>query len=246
MGKMVKIVLRLFAALFAILLIAVLTHPLWVGSVASCVAESTMTEMTKSDFSIDDLDVNLFTGKVRVRGLALKSPEDAKKDSAVKIWSIDVSFEPMSMASDVRHINEITIEDFHIYGDVKFSNLRAIVDNIEEYLAAHPKDPDEKESKLIIDRIVIKGLKFTYGVMPISIPFDIVITDIGKESEGASEEDVVDIIVDKVCQAAEKTNKMLGKALRLAIEGGSIVAEGVEAVKDVGGKTVDGIKGLFK
>ncbi|MBR2920037.1 MAG: hypothetical protein IKC27_01625, partial [Kiritimatiellae bacterium] len=127
------------------------------------------------------------------------------------------------------------------------------VDNIEEYLAAQPKDPDEKESKLIIDKVVIKGLKFTYGVMPIPIPFDIVITDIGKESEGASEEDVVDIIVDKVCKAAEETNKMLGKALRLAIEGGSMVADGVDAVKDAGGKAVDGmkkaadgIKGIFK
>jgi hypothetical protein len=152
----------------------------------------------------------------------------------------------MSMVSDVQRINEIIIDDLHIYGDVTFSNLRTIADNIEEYLAAHPKDPDEKESKLIIDKVVIKGLKFTYGVVSIPIPIDIVITDIGKESEGASEEDVVDIIVDKVCQAAEGTNKMLGKALRLAIEGGSMVAEGVDAVKDVGGKAVDGIKGMFK
>ncbi len=246
MGKMVKIVLRLFAALFAILLIAVLTHPLWVGSVASCVAESAVTVMAKSDFTIDGLDVNLFTGKVRVQGVALKCPDNAKKNDAVKIRSIDVSFETMSMVSDVQHINEIIIDDLHIYGDVTFSNLRTIAENIEAYLAAHPKDPNEKESKLIIDRVVIKNLKFTYGVMPISIPFDIVITDIGKDSEGASGEDVVDIIVDKVCQAAEGTNKMLGKALRLAIEGGSMVAEGVDAVKDVGGKAVDGIKGMFK
>lgn len=246
MKKILKITVWFAVSIFAFLLVLILTHPLWVGSVASCVAEPIVTEMVKSDFTIDDLDVNLFTGKVRVQGVALKSPDDAKKNDAVKIRSIDVSFETMSMVSDVRHINEIIIDDLHIYGDVTFSNLRTIVDNIEEYLAAHPKDPDEKESKLIIDRVVIKGLKFTYGVMPIPIPVDIVITDIGKESEGASEEDVVDIIVDKVCKAAEEANKMLGKALRLAIEGGSMVAEGVDAVKDVGGKAVDGIKGMFK
>lgn len=253
MKKILKITVWFAVSIFAFLLVLILTHPLWVGSVASCVAEPIVTEMAKSDFTIDDLDVNLFTGKVRVQGVALKGPDDAKKNDAVKIRSIDVSFETMSMVSDVRHVNEIVIDDLHIYGDVTFSNLRTIVDNIEEYLAAHPKDPDEKESKLIIDKVVIKGLKFTYGVMPISIPVDIVITDIGKESEGASEEDVVDIIVDKVCQAAEGTNKMLGKALRLAIEGGSMVAEGIESVKDAGGKAVDGmkkaadgIKGIFK
>lgn len=246
MKKILKITAWFAGSIFAFLLVLILTHPLWVGSVASCVAESAVTVMAKSDFTIDGLDVNLFTGKVRVRGVALKSPDDAKKNDAVKIRSIDVSFETMSMVSDVQHINEIIIDDLHIYGDVTFSNLRTIADNIEAYLAAHPKDPDEKESKLIIDRVVIKNLKFTYGVMPISIPFDIVITDIGKDSEGASGEDVVDIIVGKVCQAAEGTNKMLGKALRLAIEGGSMVAEGVDAVKDVGGKAVDGIKGMFK
>lgn len=246
MKKILKIIAWFAGSIFVFLLVLILTHPLWVGSVASCVAESAVTVMAKSDFTIDGLDVNLFTGKVRVQGVALKSPDDAKKNDAVKIRSIDVSFETMSMVSDVQHINEIIIDDLHIYGDVTFSNLRTIADNIEEYLAAHPKDPNEKESKLIIDRVVIKNLKFTYGVMPISIPFDIVITDIGKESEGASGEDVVDIIVGKVCQAAEGTNKMLGKALRLAIEGGSMVAEGVDAVKDVGGKAVDGIKGMFK
>lgn len=246
MKKILKIIAWFAGSIFAFLLVLILTHPLWVGSVASRVAESAVTVMAKSDFTIDGLDVNLFTGKVRVQGVALKSPDDAKKNDAVKIRSIDVSFETMSMVSDVQHINEIIIDDLHIYGDVTFSNLRTIADNIEAYLAAHPKDPDEKESKLIIDRVVIKNLKFTYGVMPISIPFDIVITDIGKDSEGASGEDVVDIIVGKVCQAAEGTNKMLGKALRLAIEGGSMVAEGVDAVKDVGGKAVDGIKGMFK
>lgn len=246
MKKILKITAWFAGSIFAFLLVLILTHPLWVGSVASCVAESAVTVMAKSDFTIDGLDVNLFTGKVRVQGVALKSPDDAKKNDAVKIRSIDVSFETTSMVSDVQHINEIIIDDLHIYGDVTFSNLRTIADNIEAYLAAHPKDPDEKESKLIIDRVVIKNLKFTYGVMPISIPFDIVITDIGKDSEGASGEDVVDIIVGKVCQAAEGTNKMLGKALRLAIEGGSMVAEGVDAVKDVGGKAVDGIKGMFK
>jgi hypothetical protein len=246
MKKILKITAWFVGSIFVFLLVLILTHPLWVGSVASCVAESAVTVMAKSDFTIDGLDVNLFTGKVRVQGVALKSPDDAKKNDAVKIRSIDVSFETMSMVSDVQHINEIIIDDLHIYGDVTFSNLRTIADNIEAYLAAHPKDPNEKESKLIIDRVVIKNLKFTYGVMPISIPFDIVITDIGKDSEGASGEDVVDIIVGKVCQAAEGTNKMLGKALRLAIEGGSMVAEGVDAVKDVGGKAVDGIKGMFK
>ncbi|MBO7309644.1 MAG: hypothetical protein J6V38_08450 [Kiritimatiellae bacterium] len=246
MKKILKITAWFVGSIFSFLLVLILTHPLWVGSVASCVAESAVTVMAKSDFTIDGLDVNLFTGKVRVQGVALKCPDNAKKNDAVKIQSIDVSFETMSMVSDVQHINEIIIDDLHIYGDVTFSNLRTIADNIEAYLAAHPKDPNEKESKLIIDRVVIKNLKFTYGVMPISIPFDIVITDIGKDSEGASGEDVVDIIVDKVCQAAEGTNKMLGKALRLAIEGGSMVAEGVDAVKDVGGKAVDGIKGMFK
>jgi hypothetical protein len=251
--KTLKITACIIGSILAVLFIAVVTHPLWVGPVASSVAESCVTEMAKSDFTVDGMNINLFTGKVRVQGVALKSPGEEKKDDAIKIRSIDVSFETASMVSDVQHINEIVVDDLHVYGDGTFSNLRTIVNNINEYLDAHPKDPNEKEKKLIIDRVVIKGLKFTYGVMPIPIPFDIVITDIGKDSEGVSEEDVIDTIVNKVCEAAEKVNKLLAHALKLAIEGGSVVADGVDAVKDAGGKAVDGmkkaadgIKGIFR
>ena len=54
--KTLKITAWVIGSIFALLLVLILTHPLWVGSVASCVAESTVTEMTKSDFTIDDLD----------------------------------------------------------------------------------------------------------------------------------------------------------------------------------------------
>ena len=53
--------------------------------------------------------------------------------------------------------------------------------------AATEVPAEEKPAKkIIIDRLTISGIKIQLGILPIAIPFDIKLTDIGRKSGGAT------------------------------------------------------------
>ena len=85
--------------------------------------------------------------------------------------------------------------------------------------------------KLVIDKLVIKDIRVKYGLVTIPVP-SITLTDIGKESEGASLGD----IVDQIWQAILKSALAVGDGAK-ALAGAT--AEGVKAVA---GATAEGAK----
>lgn len=118
--------------------------------------------------------------------------------------------------------------------------------------------------KLVIDKLVINNIRLKYGLVTIPVP-SITLTDIGKESDGAS----LSEIMDQVWQSILKSALAIGdgaKALAGAVSGGasaaaSAVSDGTsaavgavgdgakaaaDAVSDGAGKAVDAVKGLFK
>lgn len=229
MKKSVKVTLWVVGGLFAFLFVAFLSHPLWVGPLGAGVARSIVPDMTKSEFQMDSLCVNLYSGKVCVDGVAVRNPGKAANDvPAISLKSLSVKFGTMSMISDEKHIEEIVVDGFRIYGDMTFSNLRQIVANINEYIGETPEEPEKEPAKVVIDRLFITGTVFKWGVVEVPLP-DIELKDIGKEEETTGE-GVFDEVVTAVCDAADKVAVGSGKALKLAIEGGNKLAEGVKAV----------------
>lgn len=248
-----RVLLGLCIVLFSLLFL-LLVHPFWVGAAGASVARSIVPDMTKTEFGMDVLGINLYSGNVSTEGVSIKSPGDEKLD-AVSLKALKVAFSTPSMFSNERHIKEIVVDGLKVYGDMTFSNLRQIVANINEYVGEEKEETQKSESKLIIDRILITGTEFKWGVVKVPLP-DIELKDIGKESP-VSNEDAFNTILDAVCDAADKVVAGSGKALNLAIEGGSKIAEGVKAVSgavgaavgevggaatEVGGKAVDGVK----
>lgn len=271
MKKVIKWTVRIVAYAFVFLLIALLAHPLWVGSTGCGIAKSVVPEMTKSEFLMDALNVNLYSGKVGVAGVALKNPGEAKDDDpAVALKALNVEFSTLSMLSSEKHIKEIVIEGLSIYGDVTFSNIRQIAANVDEYSGDdteekkdEPEETEESDSKVVIDRIFITGTVFKWGAVKVALP-DIELKDIGKDEGGVTEEGAFDTVVNAICDAADKVAVGSGKALKLAIEGGAMLAEGVKVVSEtvgdaaakageiggqavdkageIGGKAVEGVK----
>lgn len=247
MKKIIKGVVWTVCAVLSLLILSALIHPLWVGPTGAAVARSIVPDMTKSEFGMDALGINLYSGTVFTEGVNVKNPGDAKID-AVSLKAFRVTFSSASMLTDERHINEIVIDGLKVYGDKTFSNLREIVANINEYVGEE-KDEDEKSgSKLLIDRVFITGTEFKWGIVKVSLP-DIELKDIGKNG-AVSDEEAFTAIVDAICAAADKVALGLGKTLKIAIEGGGMIADGIKAVTDavggnaaeVGSKAADGTK----
>lgn len=246
MKKFLKGVIWTVCAILLFIVLLFMIHPLWVGPTGAGVARSVVPDMTKSDFGLDALGVNLYSGKVSINGVSVKNPGDAKTE-AVSLKALNVTLSTTSMLTDERHINEIVIDGLKVYGDMTFSNLRQIVANINEYLGEEKEEPEESKAKLVIDRVFITGTEFKWGLVKVSVP-DIELKDIGKDKE-ATNEDVFKSVLDALCAAADKVVAGSGKALKFAIESGNKLAEGVKAVSgavsnaagavgDTGAKTV--------
>ena len=78
--------------------------------------------------------------------------------------------------------------------------------------------------------------------MTIPVP-SITLTDIGKKSDGASLED----IVDQIWQAILKSALAVGDGAKAAVGAvGDGAKAAADAVSDGAGKAVDAVKGLFK
>lgn len=217
--KIVKIVLWSIGAFFAFLLLAFLIHPLWVGSVASSVAESTVEEMTKAGFDIDKLYVNLYTGRVSMEDVELDSLGDVEPEDALKLRSLGLSFSTISMLSDHKKIEEVQIEGLEIYANSDFSNLYAIVDNVNKYLAEQPQTSDDP-SNYEIGRIVLKDMRFYWnwndeGFENIALP-DVEILGMSVRPEGTyiKEVTVSNLLLcdDIVFSKARKLDENLDKA----------------------------------
>lgn len=232
---------RIFWILFSLVLFVLflsLIHPVWIGSFSASVARLVVPKMTKSEFSMEDLGINLYSGKIYTDGISIKSPDDNKSD-AISLKSFTVNFDTPSMITNERHIKEVVICGLHVYGDVTFSNLRQLRDNIEEYLGEDKndkkkKDAEKSDSKLVIDRIVISGTEFKWGHAKVVLP-DIELKDVGKD-EPTDSDGVLSVILDAICDASDKVVFGSGKALKLSIEGGDKLVEGAKAITEaVGG-----------
>jgi len=99
------------------------------------------------------------------------------------------------------------------------------------------EEPAKKESaskKVIIDRFVLSGVKVQWGPVPISLPADIVLTGIGRESKGVDWETAANEIIDAVMKKLNALGQGiidLGNSLKdIGLEGADKV---IDAVKDI-------------
>ena len=93
-GKFVKgffkAVVWTFAILFAVLLVAIATCPLWLGPAAKSVANRVVPAKTGSEFHVEEIRLNPFTGKFFVRDCRLKNPDGYKNEQAFGVSTVAV------------------------------------------------------------------------------------------------------------------------------------------------------------
>ena len=114
-----------------------------------------------------------------------------------------------------------------------------------------------EKTKYVIDRLTVKNVRVKYGILPaISIPVDIVLTDIGKESDGATISEVLEAVWKSILKAlgavgngVSSLGNMLSSGAGKAAEGASKAAGAVsdgaskaaDAVSDGASKAVDAV-----
>lgn len=262
--KAIKILLKVVVAIIALVVVALLALPLWFGPVVKTVANSTVPKVVKTDFHLGHLHLNPYTARFELRDMQLANPAGYSEKYAVTLGDITFDAETLSLATDVIHVEEITVKDIFVSvvsgGENKVGNFKQIQYNVaggkEKYEAAQAEKEDKaklaelqaKETaqekrepepqtaeeekpakKVIIDKLHISGLKVQLGFLPLALPATIELTDIGRETGGATLADAWQQILTGILKAAGVAGDQL-KAL------GNLTGDAAKQVTEAAGK----------
>ena len=267
MKKPVKITLWILAVVLGGLLLALLTTPLWLGSLSAALTKSMGPKYTGTPFKVAKIHINPFTGSLRVKDFHLGNPQGYDVEDAVSVQEFNVDVAPLSLLGSKIHVKNIDIIDPYVsyIGNNGTNNFDAILANVKKNLDIKEKDDadeakKEKDGKkIVIDRFHIEGVKFKMGIMPtIPIPVPITLTDLGKEdsenkkADGLTMKEMGTVISSKISGALSKAGggvmnlfsgdaaKGLGDAAKSVGDGASKAAGTVtDAVKNVGSGAAD-------
>ncbi len=242
--KLVKILLKTVLWIVAIVIVALLTLPLWFGPVVKTAANSVVPGIVKTDFHLGHLSLNPYTCRFELGDLQLANPAGYPEKYAATVGDIAFDADTLSLATDVIHIEEIKVKDIFVSyvsggtGEEEVNNFQQIQYNVaggkEKYEQAKAekakREPEPKaeekpamSKKLIIDRLEISGLVVQLGILPIRVP-SITLTDLGKKSGGATLTELGQEIWDGILKAAGNVGEAIGEMVGQATEAASKAA----------------------
>ena len=261
MKKALKILLWTIVSILALVLVLVLTIPLWLGSTVTAVANKVAPEYTGTPFTLDGVGINPYTGKYRVTKLNLGNPQGYPVPTAFSVSNVYVDVEMSSLFSDTIHIREITINDTYVsyVSNEGTNNFEWIGAHVQEKLGpqeekAEPKEEKEEKGagkKVVIDKLTIAGTRVKVKILPeMPIP-TITLTDIGKDKGGATWEEIGKTITDAIMKALSSIGDGLTSALGVLGDGASSVMGGAtnllgNAANALGGATTNVLGGATK
>ena len=225
--KLIKFLFKAILLIVVLLVVALLTLPLWFGPVVKGVANAAVPKVTQTGFNLEHLSLNPYTARFELGGLVLENPQGYSEKIAAKVGTLHFDAKPLSLATDVIHVEEITVKDVFVSyvngGENKVNNFQQIQYNVaggkEKYDAAQAAKEAEKATmdeepakdeapaeekpakKVIIDKLTISGIKMQWGFMPVTVPVDICLTDIGKDEGGATFKEVGQKIWDSIMKS---------------------------------------------
>ncbi len=234
------------------------------GSIVVAAVERYGSEVTQTQVSLADAEVDITSGKGALSGLKVGNPSGFQTDSAISLGEIAVKLDTGSVTEKTIVVTEIAVTQPEVTYEVGAtgSNIDAIRQNVEAFAAAQgggggtsggdqpaaDGSADEgAERKLVIDDLYIRG-----GTVKVSATFlegetlsavlpEIHLTDIGRDTGGATPQQVVERIVAAL---GDETGKVIAgmnlDALRQGAEGAvNAITEGaggaVGAAGEAGG-----------
>ena len=252
-GKWLKRLLWLLVGIVGLAVVLVAIMPLWISPVVTSVANSVVPKFTGTAFRIETFRVNPWTGTVSIKGVRLSNPEGFGESPAVSVSSVFVDLALLDLFSNKLHIEDLIVEDpfASYYSHDGDNNIDKIMENVNKALGSKEKKEAEKkeeeaqekeEMKIIIDHMRISGTKVKLMENDVVPPLPIMtieLSDIGKESDGATLEEAWAAISDAFMKGMSSVGDGLGALGGLIGDG----AAGLTSVLgDAASSTGDGAK----
>ena len=231
------------------------------GSLVVAAVERYGSEVTQTQVSLANAEVDITSGEGALSGLKVGNPSGFQTDSAISLGEIAVKLDTGSVTEKTIVVTEIAVTQPEVTYEVGTtgSNIDAIRQNVEAFAAAQGGGGGASgggdqpaadgadggaERKLVIDDLYIRG-----GTVKVSATFlegetlsavlpEIHLTDIGKDTGGATPQQVVERIVAAL---GDETGKVIAgmnlDALRQGAEGAvNVITEGAGSAAGVAGE----------
>lgn len=284
--KTIRNIFVLIIVLALVLIGALLFHPYWVGPSVEFAAKTVGPKFTGTAVALENCELNLYKGTIGIEGLSVDNPKGASAVQAASLGTARIVVDPMTVTSDVIVIKEITVKNLFVsyekIGTKTNFDIIAETAKGDKSAAAPIEKPVEQpaesqevaetklpETKVIIDKLTIDGIKVSLYGIPLTIPVTVNMKDIGRETNGIGISDALQTIWEKILKAtglaAEQIKMLSSGALDLGQLGidksVESVGKAVEAVKQLDVKSAeeavkgaqdavkgaqDAFKGLFK
>jgi hypothetical protein len=187
-------------------------------SIVEAAVEKFGSEMTQAEVQLDQVEIELTSGKGVLRGLTVGNPAGFNSARALSVGELSLALDTASVTTDTIVIKEIAItapEVTYEFG-LKGSNLDALKRNVDAYTAQgkdkKPEDgkPGETGPKLIIENLYIRNGKVNVTAPELqnqtasaSLP-NIHLTGIGKKTGGATAAEVAEQVLAAISQQAAR------------------------------------------
>lgn len=229
MSTRVKIAI---GAVVAAGLLLVLTMSLWLGTLVKTAIVQIGSRLTKTTVTLEDVHIGLLRGLVQLDGLGIGNPPGFTAPNAVHLGTARVRLDVLSVLSDTVVIDEILVEAPDItFEGLPTSNLSVIQNNVSAAVPAGSSKPaDGKPAVSGSKKFLIKKFTLTNGrvaasvggqSLRLSLP-GIHLADIGKETGGATPEQVVSAVFSAITRSATGAvtgqTKQAGEAVNKASE----------------------------
>ncbi len=222
--------------------------------------ERAATKSLNVGVAIDDVDLSILGGKVKVEEIVIDNPPGYEHDKLLEIDKVRVAVSIGSFLSDTVNIKEIVLDGIEVVVEQK-----GLSNNLQEVIKSIPKSKKKEETetkkpakKLHIDSLEITNVTVKVKLLPISgksdtIPLKLApirMTDLGGK-DGVDTAKLTGKILLAITKAiAEQGTEVLPTDMIDGLEDSlaqvaELAEEGEKLLKE-GENIIEGIKGLLK
>jgi len=154
--------------------------------------ETAATKTLNVGVSIEDLDLSVLSGEVKIKNLMINNPAGYQYDRLLELGKATVSADVGSLLTDVVNIKEIVLADLRLTIEQKglTNNLQTVIGSLSGKNGTK-KTAKKEGKKLHIDNLEINNVKVRVKLTPIPGKVDTVeldlapikMTDLGRDEE---------------------------------------------------------------
>ena len=190
------------------------------NSIVKAAVEKYGSDMTQAVVRLNEVDIELSSGRGALRGLNIGNPPGFKSERALGLGEISLQLDVGSVAGDTIVIKEIAITAPEVTYEVglKGNNIDTLKRNVDAYTtqgkdkgkADSSKEGDEAGKKMIVDHLYVRNGKVSITATEFqgksasaSLP-EIHLTDIGKKRGGATAAELTEQVLAAIGGGAAK------------------------------------------